>query len=145
MSASKNKENPRATAIFFCRDLLISPGGDGLKSAINIFANIIISMPQGKEPVPAKLQFFLIVMLENIKTGRPYLIDIKFSSPSGKDILITKEKVETEGDVETFHHAEIVLPLDILATEEGCYLLTLNYEEQIIGTATLSISFQSNA
>ena len=144
MSASVNKENPRATAILFCRDLLISQGVDGLKSAINIFANIRIALPEGKEPAPVRLQFFLIVILENIKTGKAYSIDFKLSSPSGKELLADKREVKTEG-AKSFNHAEITKSLDIVATEEGEYLLTLTYQEQIIGRATLPIYFEPNA
>ena len=136
---NKQEDLPKLSAILFCQKAITSQE-DGLKSAINIFTNINIAVSEASAPLSVRIPFVLITILANIKPSTNYLININLFSPSRKKLLDEVCDIRSEGNKEKLNHAEITLPLDLLITEAGEYLLVVNHKDQVIGETTLSIS-----
>ena len=136
---NKQEDLPKLSAMLFCQKALTSRE-DGLKSAISIFTNINITVSEASSPLSVRIPFFLMILLANIKPSKTYSINMKLSSPSGKELLTETWDISNEENENNHNSAEITLPLDFVVTEAGEYSLTLKYEDQLIGETTLPIS-----
>ena len=139
----KEKHGLRLCPIVFCQQVLwseLSDSGDSLPSLINVFDGIV----GGIEDITASgaylAEIYLFAKAEALgNVEKDYEVLIEVFTPSNKKIASVKGHAEIKHIQMGNRVGDIVQPLTFLVSEDGYYLVTIKFQDEIVGTATLYI------
>ena len=143
------KKPPYLSAILLCQQILKAEGEgkDKLTSLMNIFDNMVVST---NAPDSAKISIpvecYLFTKLADEEPRQDYQLVIEIFTPSEKKLLQITGNLRNESVSKAGHIGDILQPLRFKTDEDGDHLVTIKFQDQIIGQRVLHISreFTSN-
>ena len=141
----EEKHGLQLCPIIFCQQVLRSEllhTGDSLPSLINVFDGLVSVGDVGDVTASGAYlaEIYLFAKAEalgNIEKNYEVLIEV--FTPSNKRAASLKGYAEIKHVQMGNRVGEIVQPLTFLISEDGYYLVTIKFQDEIIGTATLYI------
>ena len=137
------KKSPYLSAILFCQQILKAEGEEKgrLTSLMNIFDNMIVSTnAPGSTRISIPVECYLFTKLADEEPRKDYQLVIEVFAPSDKKLLQITGNLQNESVSEAGHIGDIMQPLRFKSDEDGDHLVTIRFQDQIIGQRKLRIS-----
>lgn len=135
------KKSPYLSAILFCQQILKAEGEDNLTSLMNIFDNMIVSTnAPDSTKISIPVECYLFTKLADEEPRKDYQLVIEVFTPSDKKLLQITGNLQNESVSEAGHIGDILQPLRFKSDEDGDHLVTIKFQDQIIGQRKLHIS-----
>ena len=132
--------------IVFCQQVLWSEllnTGDSLPSLINVFDGLANVGDVGDITASGAYlaEIYLFAKAEALgNVEKNYEVLIEVFTPSNRRIASVKGHAEIKHIQTGNRVGEIVQPLSFLISEDGYYLVTIKFQDEVIGTATLYVN-----
>ena len=140
----EEKHSLQLCPIVFCQQVLWSEllhSGDSLPSLINVFDGIVGDSGNITASGAYLAEICLFAKAEALgNVEKNYEVLIEVFTPSNKEIASVKGHAEIKHIQTGNRVGEIVQPLTFLILEDGYYLVTIKFQDEVIGTATLYIN-----
>ena len=144
MKIMEEKHSLQLCPIVFCQQVLWSEllsSGDSLPSLINVFDGIVDGIGEITPSGAYLAEIYLFAKAEALgNVEKNYEVLIEVSNPSNRRIASVKGHAEIKHIQMGNRVGEIVQPLTLLIFEDGYYLVTIKFQDEVIGTATLYIN-----
>lgn len=135
--SQESMSGPFVTAACICQTALQE--ANGLLSIIRLIDRVpVLGTTPQMQPQPLQ-QLVLVVILRSGMLRETHKLKIKPISPSGKDLPENEMSVLFEGED---RGPAVILPLSLVATEEGLYWFDLYLEEQLLTRIPLRVIYQ---
>lgn len=132
--------------IVFCQEILKAEQkrGDSLPSLINIFDGVVLHVPLEDIPVPFEFHLFAKAEITE-KLKESYELVFEVFAPSGRKVKSIKgnlERSDTKRDDNT-GTGDVMQYIELIIDEDGDYLVTIKFQNKVIGQAKLHFTRKS--